>query len=261
MNIVFDIGGTNMRIARADESMLGTIRKVPTPQDIDATMAQFADIARDIADGQVITNVAGCIAAQIDAEHGIFDASNRPAWNGRHFDVELSALIGAPVNVGNDCAVIGLGEYTYGAGKGAKSLAYITVSTGVGAGHIVDGAIVPLEGFFFGHTVVAGEEIEKLVSGTAVRAKFGIEPKELASIDERNKLADFLAEGLLAIIKRWQPEEIVIGGSMIVGVNPIPLDRVRESVAKLVPVAPLVKMAALGDNGGLYGGIVLASQH
>jgi predicted NBD/HSP70 family sugar kinase len=258
MKIVFDIGGTNMRIASADGVMLGTTRKVPTPQDFDAMLAQFVDTARDIAGGDVIEGVAGCIAAQIDDVQGIYDASNRPAWNGRHFDTELAALLGAPVLVGNDCSVIGLGEYQFGAGKGVKSLAYVTVSTGVGAGHVVDGNIMPLDGFFFGHTPIEGGELEQMVSGTAVRKKFNIEPKELESIDERNKLADLLAQGLVAIIEKWHPERIVLGGSMIIGVNPIPLDRVQESLTKLVSTAPEIKMAELGDNGGLYGGMVLA---
>lgn len=258
MNIVFDIGGTNMRIARADGVMLGTIRKIPTPQDFDAMLAQFVENAHDITGGGVIEGAAGCIPGKIDAERGIYDANNRPGWSGRHFDTELARLLGAPVRVENDCSVIALGENEYGAGKGVKNLAYVTVSTGVGAGHVVDGKIIPLNGFFFGHTLVDGEELENCVSGTAVRKRFNIEPKDLESIDERNKLADILAKGLVVLIDTWHPEKIVIGGSMIVGVNPIPLDRVQASLTKLVANAPEIKMAALGDNGGLYGGMVLA---
>lgn len=259
MNIVFDIGGTNMRVATAENGRLGEIRKVPTPEDFDATLAQFADIARELADGRIIEHAAGCVAAQIDAAHGLFDANNRPAWNGRHFDTELGELLGAPVHVANDCAVIGLGECTFGAGKGARSLAYVTVSTGVGAGHIVDGTIAPIANFFIGHQIIDGEELENLVSGTAVRKKFGIEPKDLDSLDERTRLADILAKGLLKVVDVWHPDRIVLGGSMIVGVNPIPLDRVRETLATLMQNPPEIKMAELGDNGGLYGGIVLAT--
>lgn len=260
MKIVFDIGGTNMRVATVHGRALGEIRKVPTPQELDETMREFATTANELVKGEAIESAAGCIAGQIDAEHGIYDANNRPAWNGRHFDTELAAVLRAPVSVANDCQVIALGELEFGAGKGAKRLAYVTVSTGVGAGLVVDGTIAETKNFHLGHEVIGGEELEAQISGTAVRAKFGIEPKDLESIEERTKLADILAHGLTKIIDAWQPDTIVVGGSMIVGVNPIPLDRVKETLAALITEPPALKMAETGDNGGLLGGIVLGAQ-
>lgn len=260
MDVVFDIGGTNMRIAVAEGDVLGEVRKVPTPQEIDEVKTVFVATATKLLQDNQIHTVSGCIPGQIDNEKGIYDANNRPSWNGRHFDTELAALLNAPVRIANDCQVIALGELQFGAGKGSKRLAYITVSTGVGAGLVIDGSIAPTPGFHFGHVVVNDAELEAQISGTAVRRKFGVEPKELESIEERNKLADILAKGLLSIIDEWHPDTIVVGGSMIVGVNPIPLNRVRETLTALMPNAPAVKMAKLGDSGGLYGGIVLAAK-
>ena len=88
-----------------------------------------------------------------------------------------------------------------------------------------------------------------------MQKKFGIHPKDLDSLEERNKLADILARGLSEIYEKWKPDVFVIGGSMIVGVNPIPLERVCEKFTA-VPV----KMAELGDNGGLIGGAILTEQ-
>lgn len=261
MKIVFDIGGTNMRIAAVQNGTLGEIRKVLTPQDYDETLRVFVVGAKELAAGDVIESAAGCIAAQIDTERGMYDANNRPAWNGRHFNTDLAALLNAPVFVANDCQVIALGELAFGAGKGSRRLAYVTVSTGVGAGLVVDGMIAQTSGFHFGHEIVNGLELEALISGTAVKKKFGIEPKDLASLEERTALADVLARGLVKIISEWQPDTIVIGGSMIVGVNPIPLDRVKETLGTLVAESPALKMAETGDSGGLYGGIVLGAQH
>lgn len=257
MIIVFDIGGTNMRVAGALNGKLGEVKKVPTPQGFDETIATLASIAKEIA-GAEIECVAGCIAAQIDPVRGLYDANNRKQWEGRHFDTELSEALHAPVRVGNDCPVIGLGELHFGAGKGARRLAYVTVSTGVGAGLVVDGAIASTPGFHFGHEVISGEELEGQISGTAVKKKFGIEPKDLESLEERNKLADTLAAGLMKIIEVWQPDTVVLGGSMITGVNPIPIDRVHASLTRRGEDVAL-RMAALGDVGGLYGGMILAS--
>lgn len=259
MNIVFDIGGTNMRIATATADALGEVRKIPTPQGYDETIQVFASIVHEIAPTGV-ERAAGCIAAQIDAEHGIYDAANRLHWNGRHLDRDLDAAIGAPTMIGNDCAVIGVGENIRGGGRGSDDMAYVTVSTGVGAAHIKNGEMMPFDSFFFGHTPIDGVELEKLISGTAVRAKFGIEPKDLDSIDERNALADTLAKGLVQLCAKWSPKRIVLGGSMIVGKNPIPLDRTAASLAAHMSDAPELRMAELKDEGGLIGGMILASR-
>lgn len=259
MNLVFDIGGTNMRIAAADGEKLGAIRKVPTPHEYDETISVFASIARELVP-EGIVKAAGCIAAQIDEEHGIYDAANRLHWNDKHLDTDLAAAIGAPVVMGNDCAVIGLGENLHGGGRGADDLSYVTVSTGVGAAHIKDGEMMPFESFFFGHTLIDGAELEKLISGTAIRAKFGIEPKDLDSIDERNALADILAKGLVQLCAKWTPKMIVLGGSMIVGQNPIPLERTAATLATLMTDAPVLRMAELKDEGGLIGGAILAAR-
>lgn len=259
MYIVFDIGGTNMRVAAATDEAVGEIKKVPTPQDLSETVALLAKTARELS--AHFDRAAGCIPGQIDSERGIYDANNRKGWEGRHIDHELQQTLGVPVVVANDCAVIGLGEYHVGSGKGASRLAYVTVSTGVGAALIADGVMAATPGFYFGHVLVNGEQLEAQVSGTAVTKKFGIHPKDLDSLEERNTLADILAEGLLALVNEWAPDTIVLGGSMIVGKNPVPIERVQTELTKLLATsAPAITMAALGDNGGLEGARILASR-
>ncbi len=261
MNLVFDIGGTNMRLATATDGQLGQITKVRTPLEYDAMMDQLTQMAEELAP-EGISAGAGCVAAQINAEKGLYDANNRPLWNGKHLDSDLTARFSAPISVHNDCDVIALAEAVRGGGRGFSRVAYITVSTGVGAGYVVDGVMQSVDGFFFGHVGIDGKEIENLISGTAVRKKFGIEPKDLDSIEEREKLAEYLARGLPALISRWNPECIVFGGSMIVGINPIPLEHVAQMVQRLTPQYADIasRMAELRDEGGLIGGAILAER-
>lgn len=261
MNIVFDIGGTKLRVARAEGRVLDEVRKVPTPLDLTDTINVLVEIAKTF--GGSLRGAAGCIPGQMSAERGVYDANNRPLWEGRHMDRELRKALGVPVRIENDCATIGLGESGEGAGRGAKRMAYVTVSTGVGAALIDNGTITPADGFFFGHTRVRDHELEMLISGTAVKKKFGIEPKDLDSLEERNNLAEILAEGLVVLFEQWAPETIVLGGSMIVGQNPIPLEKVSAELAKrlaMSPNTPIIKMAQLGDNGGLIGAAILAEE-
>jgi glucokinase len=259
MHIVVDIGGTNMRVASAATDALGEIRKVRTPSDPAEGIATLAQLARECARGEAISALVGAIAADTVHEDGtISGATHLRAWESINVIHELARELGAPVRLANDAAVAGLGEFLYGAGKGSHELVYITVSTGVGGGYIKDGKIVGAGGMRA--FTVEGQAIEDVISGTAVHKKFGIPPKELDSLEERNKLADLLAEGLRAVQERWPSEVIVLGGSMILGVNPIPIARVQETLAALLPDAskrPITVMAQLGDNGGLWGGLAL----
>ena len=260
MYIVTDIGGTNMRVATISGDALGEIKKVPTPKDPSEGIAKFVELAHGLAGSEQIPAVAGCVAGSVSDEGVVSDARNLRAWEGTNIVRELSAALDVPVRIVNDAALAGLGEATAGAGRGVKSLAYITVSTGVGGGWIVDGKIAAAGGI--AGIKINGTDLEDLVSGTAVTKKFGISPKDLDSLEERNKLADTLAEGLRVVCERWSPDTIVLGGSMIVGVNPIPVPRVQESLDKLLAdgKSPVIKMAELGDNGGLWGGLALLKQ-
>ncbi len=260
MYIVMDIGGTNMRVAAATKDTLGDIKKVPTPKDPVEGIARFVALARECARGEEITAVAGCVAGSVSDGGTISDARNLRAWERMNIVQEFSAALGVAVRIVNDAALAGLGESYAGAGRGAKTLLYVTVSTGVGGGWIVDGKIAAAGGV--AGIKVGGADLEDLVSGTAVRKKFGVHPKDLDSLEERNKLADTLAEGLLALTLQWPSDVIVLGGSMIVGVNPVPILRVQESLNKLPTSGkpPVIKMAELGDNGGLMGGVALLRQ-
>lgn len=254
MHIVCDIGGTNMRVAAVVDGALGAIQKVPTPKDPLEGIARFVALVRECAGTDVVESVCGCIAGTVDDAGVLSDARNLGLWEGTPIVQEFSKALGAPVDLVNDAALAGFGEAYAGAGKGARRLAYITVSTGVGGGLIVDGEIAASGGI--GDIDIGGAHLESLVSGTAVRQRFGIEPKDLDSLEIRNALADTLAEGLRIVVRQWSPDTIVLGGSMIVGMNPIPLERVQASLrALLADQMPVVKMAELGDNGGLWGGL------
>lgn len=258
--IAFDIGGTSMRIALVAAEGLGEVQKAATPQDPKEAIALFASLAEKAAAGERVERVAGGIRGLV--VDGVFLKDKAlPAWEGTHLVGEISHALGAPVLMLHDAAVAGLGEVHYGAAVGSAICVYITVSTGVGGGRIVEGRIDRTTyNPEIGRQRIEGGELEDLVSGTAVERKFGIHPKDLESEEERNKLADILAIGLFNSTLHWSPDTFVLGGSMIVGVNPIPLARVSESLQKLLtmyPAAPAVKMGTLGDSAGLHGGRAL----
>lgn len=74
-----------------------------------------------------------------------------PGWDNYPIRSQLENAWGRPVILDNDAALGALGEWSQGAGRGERNLAYIKVGTGVGAGLLLDGNI------YRGHTGGAGE--------------------------------------------------------------------------------------------------------
>lgn len=89
----------------------------------------------------------------VDAEKGVMlsEAVNIPEWKGRNLKAELEQVLGLPTFVDNDANAAGFGEYTFGAGKGAKSLVFVALGTGIGGAVILNGEIIR------GTSFVAGE--------------------------------------------------------------------------------------------------------
>ncbi len=81
-------------------------------------------------------------------------------WDGIDVAADLERQFGVPAFVENDCKLAALAEAHFGAGRGAKSLFYVTLGTGVGGGYVGDGRILPfgdLGEAEIGHVVVDPE--------------------------------------------------------------------------------------------------------
>lgn len=262
--IVFDIGGTNTRVATIVNGTLGDIEKFPTDEDPNVGLSNVATHAHVLLNDELPTGVCGCVAGGV-VGGVVLGANNLLFWNGVPIAETLENTLGIPVTVLNDAELAGIGEYTFGAGKGYHSLLYVTVSTGIGKARIVNGVVVTEADMLkFSHELVEQLDLEHTVSGTAIKNLYGIDPREL---DEtvRMELAEHLAHGLVNSVINFAPECIVLGGAMILGtLNPIPFDIFeRELAASLTsrdaPV-PIIKKAALGDNSGLYGAMAYLEQ-
>jgi len=267
VQIVFDIGGTKTRIAKVVGGALDDIQKFPTPPNPEEGLRTLAEFAKKICGSARISALCGDISG-IVKDGVICLAPHLPEWNGTAIAATLQKHAGgAPVTLFNDGELVALGEYFYGAGKGSTFMLYVTVSTGVGGAFIVEGEV--RRGMYnaeFGHQIIDnGTELEALVSGTAIEKKYGISPKDFNDAKALAELADTLAVGLYNTTLHLFPETIVLGGSMIVGGNAIPLARVEKTfnamVKKYYPTAPVLRAATLDSEGGLYGGMGYLQAH
>ena len=270
MYILFDIGGTNMRIAvtQDGESFSDPI-VVPTPRMFEEGMELFARHTHTLANGEKIEGIVGGIAGTLTQDKGTLIASpNLPGWAGNPLRGKLQDLLGAPVHIENDSAMVGLGEATYGAGRGFDIVAYITISTGVGGARIVNGEIdESSNGFEPGHQIIdpdnsmcpecEGNDLESYISGTAITKRYGVKPYEITDPEVWDTLAKFLAYGLNNTIAYWSPHVIILGGSMMKKIG-IPVEGVKKhlrEIFRIMPDVSRVEKATLGDLGGLWGAL------
>ncbi len=145
-----DLGGTNVRAAIVDSSgqISGYIHR-PTegergPDAVIDRVVDTLDGALDAA-GRQRTELAGIgigAPGPLDWRSGVIKTlPNLPGWRDVPLAVRISGATGCPVFVENDANAAALAEYTYGAHAGERNMVYITVSTGVGGGLILDGAL------------------------------------------------------------------------------------------------------------------------
>lgn len=145
---LIDLGGTKIltAVATDDGAWLAYDRR-PTEADLgrDEVVAHIiASLRASIssAGGTPVKAIGIGAAGPIDFERGVIvSAPNLIGWK----DVPLGALIsmalGCPAVLENDANAAALGEWTYGAGRGARNMVYVTISTGIGGGLILDGRL------------------------------------------------------------------------------------------------------------------------
>lgn len=143
-----DLGGTRIRAARLD-SNLRIEKRVETltkdEEGFDATMGRIKAQIRAVLPEDT-TEVAGIgISAPgpLNPETGVIVAPpNLRGWHNVPLGEILRKEFGLPVFVGNDANVAALAEAARGAARGYRHMIYITVSTGIGSGIIVDGRLL-----------------------------------------------------------------------------------------------------------------------
>jgi glucokinase len=149
--LMADVGGTHIRtsVATSDNRLLGKLyRNTEVGTGPDGVIAQIDAMAREsLREAGVELSDVGCmvIAAPgpLDPKTGIvYDAPNMPGWHTVPLASDVRARLEVPVRAVNDADAAAVGEFHFGAGRGTRNMVYLTVSTGVGGGVIVDGRLM-----------------------------------------------------------------------------------------------------------------------
>jgi fructokinase len=154
VRIGIDLGGTKIEgVVLAEDGALLTRRRVPTPRDsYEATVQAIADLVADLEEevGGAATVGMGMPGTVSPLTRGVKNANS--VWlNGKPFDRDVAAAVGRELRWANDANCLALSEAVDGAGAGERVVFAVILGTGVGAGLVVDGTVIP------GRNGVAGE--------------------------------------------------------------------------------------------------------
>ncbi len=154
--LALDFGGTKLSAAMAarGERTWRALERTVSPKDKDARYEYdtMLALARRLIGDQTPAAIGVSFGGPVDAARGRVVLSHHVrGWDDTPLRDQLQTAFGAPVSIDNDANVAALGEYKFGAGQGCACLLYVTVSTGVGGGWVIDGKI------FSGADGLAGE--------------------------------------------------------------------------------------------------------
>lgn len=184
--LAVDLGGTKIYsalVGREGKIICEDIR--PTMSDGGFSLVAdriLASLNRVMPEGEPPVGVGVAVPAYLDPKTERIIYSPNLKWQNVDLKKKIEDALGLPVWLENDANLAALGEHRYGAGKSYKHMVYITVSTGVGGGLILEGKIYG--GAFggageFGHMIVDAQGpvcscenrgcLEGLASGCAIK--------------------------------------------------------------------------------------------
>jgi predicted NBD/HSP70 family sugar kinase len=285
MYISIDIGKSNTRVASSlDLIEIHKIVKFSTHQELEEQKKLLADAIYNVRNSKDIEAMALGVTGVVDKIKRIFVKSpNYPALTGLLFsDLLPEVLKQIPLYVENDASLGALGESFFGSGKDKTTIAYITLSSGVGGSLVIkefDKESIKDLGHYrlisseIGHHVICETDtltdrsgiagtFESYCSGSMFEQRYGVKPEKNIDKEIWKQYSKHLSTGVLNVVALWKPEIIVLGG----GVSNHNFDLfysylIEELKKQKFFDIPEIKKAYLGDDTGIYGGFVLLKEN
>ena len=291
-SIGVDIGGTQTRVALVD-SMGRVIKRdafVTYEHDPIKNLNEIKDMIESF-DVEVAGVGVSC-PGPLDLKKGIvLTPPNLPGWHNFHLKEESERIMKLPVFVENDANLAGFAEALKGAGKDLEVVQYLTISTGIGGGLVMNGQIYQgVNGFAqeLANSILWKDgpqqsflkkgSLESICSGTAVTKRaveLGFEVEHAGQVNDlavagnneaiqiMDDAKEYLANMIGIIIAILDPSIVVLGGGLALKIDGFVEDVEKRVIDKVFDVqkenVKIVK-AELGDDNGLIGGALLAFQ-
>ncbi|MBA3339575.1 MAG: ROK family transcriptional regulator [Geodermatophilaceae bacterium] len=294
-----DIGHRHLRVAIGDlggsvliEHRLPLAPDHPYEQGLDMAEEMFEKLLGELSASPADVLAIGLgLPAPIDAAGLVAAASILPGWVGVDARAVASERFGCPVHLDNDANLGALAEHRLGAGAGHDCMVYLKVSSGVGAGLILDGRLFHGGGGTAGEighlTVDSNGPICRCGSRGCLEAytSVGAVGDMLSQRHPDASMAELVAaacDGDIAVRRAFEdagshlgwgvamlanlinPSTLVIGGDMAQA-GEFLLESVQAGVRRhaLASVSSTLTMSvsSLGDRSGVIGALLLALDH
>ncbi|WP_432757249.1 ROK family protein [Consotaella aegiceratis] len=277
--LALDIGGTKIAAALVETGRI--LRRCEFPMSRGAGAdGWFAEIFEKTVDWQGQFGAVGAAVTGLvtDGRWSAVNPQTLPVPPDFPLVERLSAMFGVPANAWNDAQAAAWGEFRQGVGAqlpATATMAFLTVSTGIGGGVVAGGRLLGgLAGHFGQSRLSSGigdEPAEACISGrwiAAAAAEQGHAP-DAKAVFAASRRGEGWAEALLQqsaarfatlclnVQFAVDPQLLAVGGG--IGLAPGYLDRVRAALSRLSPrLAPRLMEAGLGADAGLLGAADLA---
>lgn len=259
MYISIDIGGTNIRIARAKRLQKNLFRDLASFRIKNDYKKDLEAIKEILNQFKKIDSIAIGLPGLMNKEKTLLtNVANLKSWEKKPIKKDMEQSFGCPVLLENDTNLAALGEAVFGDMKG-KSFVFIIWGTGIGGAEIINtnGNIIqyPFEPTF----LLLDKDLNfgLACSGSTLTKKFG---KDLSKIKEKDwqKIIALFAQGIINVIYVRPTPLIILGGGVILNQRKKIKD-IEKLVGKSLKIysTPRIKISKLGDNAGLYGGFAL----
>ncbi len=277
--IGLDIGGTKFMVAAADETCeLIRETREETPADLHEGIDLLNRMIAEVRHDEDIIAIGAAIGGPLDWKTGVVSPLHQPQWRNVPLKQIMEQEWQRPFFVDVDTNVAALAEYRFGRTK-AEKLFYMTVSTGIGGGYVMDGALYRGMGGAHpevGHQCItyrcrfperiscecgATNCLEGLVSGNGIRRVYA---QAAENLDEEywEEVSYNLGQGVRNIATIYLPDVIALGGGVSVGGGYkliADIQNILQENLKIVPI-PRVVLSELGYHTALLGAVVLAMQ-
>lgn len=277
MYISIDLGRSTTRIASTlDLKSILKIVKFKTESDVNLQRTNIFKSFDEVAGDAEIDAISFGFPGITDKFKKVFEKSaNYPQIEGldiRNFFPEK--LTQSKILVENDAALGALGEAYFGSGKDKESVAYITLSTGVGGAFVrkyeneyllinaePGHQIINIDDSISDGTGIKGT-LESYCSGSYFRKRFGSTPDITAGAENWKKYSYYLSAGIINIISMWNPEVVVLGGGLSIHNFDNFYKYLADEIKKQTFFAiPQIRKSELGDDSGIYGGFILLKEN
>jgi len=299
-----DIGATRTRIGIFEYFKMALLRRYELPtapllergELINEVVRRIEQFSKENEKAELISVGVGSIGP-LDLRHG--SVINAPNVGRASFEVKrpLEESLSAPVHIVNDCAAAVYGEFMADHGVGKRNIVYVTLSTGIGAGAVVDGRLIfgkDGNAHEVGHLVISydsdiecgcggrghweglasGKNLWKIVEKIRSRSAEHTNPKsEIISPEELfsnwkrgdafasrvvEELAKINAAGIASVINAYDPELLIIGGSIALKNKPF-IDMILSRVSEYaINRLPDFALPYYGDDSVLVGAAWIA---